>query len=439
MRMVDLIKAKRDGQAHSPEAIRFIVQGAADKSIPDYQLAAWLMAVCWRGMTLEETTALTDAMAHSGEVLDLSDIPGVKVDKHSTGGVGDKVTLVLAPLVASAGAIVAKLSGRGLGHTGGTIDKLEAIPGFQTSLGNEQFHQQLRQVGVAVAGQTQNLAPADGTLYALRDVTGTVESIPLIAASVLSKKIAAGADVILLDVKFGSGAFMSDFASARQLAETMVEVGTRLGKSISVALSDMDQPLGANVGHALEVAESIATLKGQGPQDLTDLCVRLGAIMIAGAQLAPSVDEAETLLRARIADGSALTKFRDMIQAQGGDPDVVESPGKMPQATIERPVTAPQAGYVVGLDALAVGHACKVLGAGRERKDDVIDLAVGVSLKKKRGDQVAAGDTLAVIYANDAAKADAAAKELVAAYTWSDKAPAAQPLIRDVILGPGLH
>ncbi|MBC7543024.1 MAG: thymidine phosphorylase [Candidatus Sericytochromatia bacterium] len=439
MRIVDLIKEKRDGHAHSPEAIRYIVTGAADKTIPDYQLAAWLMAVLFKGMTIEETTELTRAMAHSGEVMDLSDIPGIKVDKHSTGGVGDKVTLVLAPLVASAGAVVAKLSGRGLGHTGGTIDKLEAIAGFQTSLSTEHFQTQLKEIGVAIAGQTQNLAPADGVFYALRDVTGTVESIPLIAASVLSKKIAAGSDVILLDVKYGGGAFMHDFASARELATTMVDVGTRLGKSISVALSDMDQPLGHNVGHALEVAESIATLRGDGPKDLTDLCLKLGGILVAGAKLTPDAESGEALLRAKIADGSALAKFRDLIAAQGGDVRVIEEPGRMPQASLKVPVLAPQDGYVSELDALAVGHACKVLGAGRERKGEPIDLAVGVAVHVKRGDKVRAGETLATLYANDAAKAEVAAAELLRAYHWSDTAPAAQPLVREVILAPDLR
>jgi pyrimidine-nucleoside phosphorylase len=439
MRMVDLIKEKREGQAHTPEAIRFIVEGAAQKTIPDYQLAAWLMAVLFQGMTLDETTELTMAMARSGEILDLSDIPGVKVDKHSTGGVGDKVTLVLAPLVAAAGTIVAKLSGRGLGHTGGTIDKLEAIPNFQTSLSGDHFRSQLREIGVAVAGQTQNIAPADGVLYALRDVTGTVESIPLIAASVLSKKIAAGSDVILLDVKYGAGAFMQDFDSARQLAETMVEVGARLGKSVSVALSDMDQPLGFAVGHALEVAESIDTLMGKGPQDLTELCLKLGGILVASAKLAPDAESGMAMLRQTMTDGRAVAKFRELIAAQGGDVSVIEHPEHMPQASLQVPVPAPRDGYVTALDALAVGHACKVLGAGRERKGEPIDLAVGVVMHKKRGDHVKAGESLATLHANDAAKAEAAKTELLTAFTWGDAPPPAQPLVREIILAPNLR
>lgn len=439
MRMVDLIKEKREGKAHSADTIRYIVEGAAQKTIPDYQLAAWLMAVVFQGMTLDETTELTKAMAESGEIMDLSDIPGVKVDKHSTGGVGDKVTLVLAPLVAAAGTIVAKLSGRGLGHTGGTIDKLEAIPNFQTSLSGDHFRQQLKDIGVAVAGQTQNLAPADGVLYALRDVTSTVESIPLIAASVLSKKIAAGSDVILLDVKYGAGAFMHDFESARHLAETMVEVGKRLNKSVSVALSDMDQPLGHAVGHALEVAESIDTLQGKGPQDLTELCLKLGGILVAGAKLAPSAEDGMAMLRAAMTDGRAVAKFREMIAAQGGDVGVIEHPDHMPQASLQVPVTAPRDGYVTALDALTVGHACKVLGAGRERKGEPIDLAVGVVLHKKRGDQVTAGDVLATLHANDAAKAEQAKTELLTAFSWGDAPPPSQPLIREIILAHNLR
>jgi pyrimidine-nucleoside phosphorylase len=439
MRMVDLIKDKREGKAHAPEAIRFIVTGAADKSIPDYQLAAWLMAVVFQGMTLDETTELTAAMAHSGEILDLSAIPGVKVDKHSTGGVGDKVTLVLAPLVASVGAVVAKLSGRGLGHTGGTIDKLEAIDGFQTSLTGEHFTKQLQDIGVAIAGQTQNLAPADGVFYALRDVTSTVESIPLIAASVLSKKIAAGSDVILLDVKYGAGAFMHDFESARTLAETMVQVGRRLEKSVSVALSDMDQPLGHAVGHALEVAESIDTLRGDGPKDLTDLCLQLGGILVAGANIAPNAEAGVALLKAAMTDGRAIAKFREMIAAQGGDVTVIEHPERMPQASLQVAVPAPRDGYITALDALTVGHACKVLGAGRERKGEPIDLAVGVVLHKKRGDKVFAGEALATLHANDPAKADAAKTELLTAFAWGDAPPAAQPLVKEIILAHNLR
>jgi pyrimidine-nucleoside phosphorylase len=439
MRMVDLIKEKREGHAHTAEAIRFIVEGAAQKTLPDYQLAAWLMAVLFKGMTLEETTELTAAMAHSGEILDLAHIPGIKVDKHSTGGVGDKVTLVLAPLVAAAGAVVAKLSGRGLGHTGGTIDKLEAIPNFQTALSGDHFCSQLKEIGVAVAGQTQNLAPADGVLYALRDVTGTVESIPLIAASVLSKKVAAGSDVILLDVKYGAGAFMHDFDSARTLAETMVEVGKRLGKSVSVALSDMDQPLGFAVGHSLEVAESIETLQGRGPKDLTELCLKLGGILIASAKLAPNAEAGMALLRQKMTDGSAIDKFRQMIVCQGGDPSVIEHPEHMPQASLQVSVPAPRDSYVTALDALAVGHACKVLGAGRERKGEPIDLAVGVVLHKKRGDHVKAGEALATLHANDPAKAEAAKAELMAAYSWGDAPPASQPLVREVILAHNLR
>ena len=431
--MLDMIKEKRLGRAHSPERLATFVERLTAGELPDYQVAAWLMAVVFRGMTLEETTELTRLVAASGEVLDLSSVPAPRVDKHSTGGVGDKVTLVFAPLMAAAGATVAKLSGRGLGHTGGTVDKFEAIPGMTMGLSDDDFLAQLREVRVAVAAQTKDLAPADGILYALRDVTNTVESIPLIAVSVLSKKIAAGSDAILLDVKAGKGAFMPDVPSAIELSKVMMEVGQRLGKTVICAITEMDQPLGSAVGHANEVAEAIATLKGQGPEDLTSLCVQLGAVLLQATGLARDAAEGEARLRALIADGSALAKFRELVAAQGGDVRVVEDPLLMPQARYRVSVPATQAGHVQALDALGVGLAAKLLGAGRQRKEDAIDLAVGVMLKKKVGDAVQPGEALAELLANDEERARLAADALRAAYTIGAEAPAPVPLIKAVL------
>ncbi|MFP5501985.1 MAG: thymidine phosphorylase [Candidatus Sericytochromatia bacterium] len=432
--MIDMIKEKRLGRAHSPERLQAFVDRLKVGELEDYQVAAWLMAVVWRGMTIEETTELTRLVAHSGEVLDLSSVPGPRVDKHSTGGVGDKVTLVFAPLMAAAGATVAKLSGRGLGHTGGTIDKLEAIPGFNCGLSDEEFLAQLREIRVAIASQTKDLAPADGVLYALRDVTGTVESVPLIAVSVLSKKIAAGADAILLDVKAGSGAFMPDVESAVALSKVMLDVGERLGKQVICAVTEMDQPLGFEVGHANEVKEAIATLKGEGPEDLTDLCVQMGALLLQATGLASSPEEGEAKLRGVIADGTALAKLREMIVAQGGDPRVIEDPSIMPQASLTVPVPAPKSGYVQALEALGIGLTGKVLGGGRLKKGEPIDLAVGIRLKKKVGDWVEAGEPLAELLANDAKKAEEAAKQLLTAYTIGESKPEAKPLVKEVLM-----
>ncbi|HBN09407.1 MAG TPA: thymidine phosphorylase [Cyanobacteria bacterium UBA8530] len=430
MNILKLIRDKRDGRAHSIEELGWLI-GNLD-SLPDYQISAWLMAVVCRGMNVEETTELTRLMAVSGDVLDLSSVPGPRVDKHSTGGVGDKVTLVLAPLLAAAGVTVAKLSGRGLGHTGGTIDKLEAISGFRTSLSPEEFLEQLRQIGCAVAGQTGELAPADGRLYALRDVTGTVESIPLIAASVVSKKIAAGADVILLDVKVGQGAFMKSLEEAKALADVMLAVGERLGKRIICVVSDMEQPLGFNIGHANEVEEAILTLQGQGPEDLTDLCVELGALLLEGAGKVEDVASGRKKLAAIIESGAAIAKLREMILAQGGDPAVIENPKSMPQPKYRIPVQAKEAGFVTALDAFVVGGAGKILGAGRLVKGAPIDLAVGINLVKKVGDKVEVGEILGVLLANDEGQAKAAAAELLAAYRIANRPVEAQPTIKAV-------
>ncbi len=426
MTALDIIREKRDGAAHSDEAIAFLVRGATDGSIPDYQVAAWLMAVRLRGMTESETKALTLAMAASGRVLDLSSIPGKKVDKHSTGGVGDKATLIVAPLVASAGIPVAKLSGRALGHSGGTLDKLEAIPGFQVDLSVEAFVEQVRRIGIAIAGQTGDMVPADKVFYALRDATATVDSIPLIASSVMSKKLAAGADAILLDVKCGRGAFVQSLAEAEALASALVALGAGAGRETVAYVTDMEQPLGRAVGNALEVKEAIETLAGGGPADLRDLCLRFGAEMLRLAG-SPPVD-----LRQKLADGSALRKFAQLISAQSGDPSVIEDPGRLPTAPIQQPIPAPSGGSVVTIDALAIAMAAKFLGAGRDRKDAAIDLAVGVVLEKKVGDHVETGEPLAIAHARTAGEAQKVAARIAAAFSIGGTLPARPLLLRRV-------
>ena len=426
MTALDLIREKRDGHAHTNDGIQFLVRGATDGSIPDYQLAAWLMAVRLRGMSDAETTALTLAMAASGRQLDLSSIPGRKVDKHSTGGVGDKATLVVAPLVAAAGVPVAKISGRALGHSGGTLDKLEAIAGFQVDLPTDRFIDQVRRIGIAIAGQTKDMVPADRALYALRDATATVDSVPLIASSVMSKKLAAGADAILLDVKCGRGAFIANVAEAEALAQALVRIGTNAGRETVAYVTDMEQPLGRAVGNALEVKEAIDTLAGRGPADLEALSLRLGAEMLRLAAH-PPVDLGR-LLR----DGSALRKLAELIAAQNGDPRVTEDPSRLPTAPIQRPVIAPAAGYVARADALEIALAGKALGAGRDRKDAPIDLAVGVVLEKKIGDSVAAGQVLAVIHARSADAAENVMERVAAAFTLAESARPRSLLLRRV-------
>jgi len=408
---LDLIREKRDGQAHTDDGIRFLVEGAAKGTIPDYQLAAWLMAVRLRGMTDAETTALTLAMAASGRQLDLSSIPGRKVDKHSTGGVGDKATLVVAPLVAAAGAPVAKISGRALGHSGGTLDKLEAIPGFQVDLPVDRFLQQVDRIGIAIAGQTADMVPADKVLYALRDATATVDSVPLIASSVMSKKLAAGADAILLDVKAGRGAFIATVLEAQALAEALVTLGTRANRETVAYVTDMDQPLGRAVGNALEIKEAIEALAGHGPPELEALSLRFAAEMLRLAGV-PPVD-----LHRHLTDGSALGKFAELIAAQGGDPRVTENPGLLPTAPVQRPVLASTAGYIARADALEIALAGKTLGAGRDRKEAPIDLAVGIVLEKKVGDPVAAGEPLAIVHARTPAAAANVADRVAGAFT----------------------
>ncbi|MBB3867318.1 pyrimidine-nucleoside phosphorylase [Parageobacillus toebii NBRC 107807] len=400
MRMVDLIAKKRDGHALTKEEIEFIIRGYTNGDIPDYQMSAFAMAVFFRGMTEEETAALTMAMVHSGDVIDLSKIEGIKVDKHSTGGVGDTTTLVLGPLVASVGVPVAKMSGRGLGHTGGTIDKLESVPGFHVEIDNNQFIELVNKNKIAIIGQTGNLTPADKKLYALRDVTATVNSIPLIASSIMSKKIAAGADAIVLDVKTGAGAFMKDLEGAKQLAKAMVEIGKRVGRKTMAVISDMSQPLGYAVGNALEVKEAIDTLKGKGPEDLQELCLTLGSYMVYLAEKASSLEEARALLETSIQEGKALETFKVFLKAQGGDASVVDDPSKLPQAKYQWELEAPEDGYVAEIIADEVGTAAMLLGAGRATKESVIDLSVGLALRKKVGDPVKKGESLVTIYSN---------------------------------------
>lgn len=433
MRMVDIIAKKRDGGELTTEEIQFLVRGYTDGSIPDYQMSAWAMAVVFRGMTPRETGDLTLAMAGSGEQLDLSSLKGIKVDKHSTGGVGDKTTLVVAPLVAAAGIPVAKMSGRGLGYSGGTIDKLESFTGFEVERTREQFLQQVRDIGVSVIGQSGNLTPADKKLYALRDVTATVEAVPLIASSIMSKKIAAGADAILLDVKVGKGAFMKSLEEAETLARAMVEIGKQVGRRTVAVISDMNQPLGFAVGNALEVKEAIETLAGKGPRDLTELALAVGSRMLLLGGLVASEQEGRSRLQGIMADGSAVEKLAQMVAAQGGDKQDVYDTERLPKATIIHEVKAQEDGYLTAIDAEAVGHASVVLGAGRLTKDMPIDLAVGLVLHKKRGDRVQKGDVLLTIHANKDELLQSALQELKGAYSISTEAPIEQPLIYKII------
>ncbi|MBI4280541.1 MAG: pyrimidine-nucleoside phosphorylase [Armatimonadetes bacterium] len=433
MRVYDLILKKRNGHALEAGEIEVLVGGFVRGEIPDDQMAAFLMAVYFRDMTPEETTALTMAMVRSGATLDLRAIRGVKVDKHSTGGVGDKTSLVLIPLVASAGIPVAKLSGRGLGHTGGTLDKLESIPGFSCDLTPEAFIAQVNRVGCAIAGQTADLVPADKRLYALRDVTATVESIPLIASSIMSKKIAAGADAIVLDVKTGSGAFMRTMEDSRALARAMVAIGHRVGRRTEAVISDMDQPLGFAVGNGLEVREAVEALRGEGPADLRELCLTLGSRMLMLGGAAADPEAARAALEARLRSGEALAKLRAMLEAQGGDPGAVEDLSRLPRAAHTAPVPAAADGFVQAIDAEAIGLAAMALGAGRAHKEDAIDPAVGIVLTPKVGDRVAAGDSLARIHARTAEDAARVAPRVRAAYTIGPVAAAPRPLIHEVI------
>ncbi|MFS1175980.1 pyrimidine-nucleoside phosphorylase [Enterococcus lactis] len=401
MRMVDLIEKKRDGNELSKEEIEYIVTNYTNGKIPDYQVSALLMAIFYQDMTNEEITNLTLAIANSGDVIDLSSLEGIKVDKHSTGGVGDTTTLILAPLVASVGVTVAKMSGRGLGYTGGTLDKLEAIPGFQIELSDEAFVRIVNESKVAVIGQSGNLAPADKKLYALRDVTATVDSLPLIASSIMSKKIAAGADAIVLDVTTGDGAFMKNIEDARRLAKTMTSIGKIANRETVAVISDMSEPLGEAIGNSLEVVEAIETLQGNGPEDLVEMCYALGSQMVVLAGKAKTIDEARTLLQEALESGKALAKFKEMIQNQGGDPTIVEQPERILTARYTMELPAKQSGVVSKIVANELGIAAMMLGAGRKTKEDDIDHAVGLKLHKKIGDTVTKGESLLTIYSND--------------------------------------
>jgi pyrimidine-nucleoside phosphorylase len=437
MRAVDIIRKKRDAGELSPEEIQFLVNGATDDSISDYQLAAWLMTVVWRGMTRRELAALTEAMLHSGEVLDLSDIAGVKVDKHSTGGVGDKTSLVIAPVVAAGGLPVPMISGRGLGHTGGTLDKLESIRGFNVNLSIADFRRILKQCGCALIGQTPQIAPADKKLYALRDVTATVESPYLICASIMSKKLAEGIDALVLDVKTGDGAFMKKEEDAVYLAELMVETGQRMGKRMVALITDMDQPLGRKIGNALEVEECLDVLAGGGPADLRELCLDLSAWMFVLGGKRSSVAEGRNLAAELIASGQALDKFREIIRLQGGDAGVVDDPSRLPQAKHKATAIAMKEGYVTAIRCEQVGIASMMLGGGRERKEDSIDPAVGVVLEKKVGDRVRAGSVLCTIHYNSDARFGEALAMLGESFVIGATAPPERPLVRKIIGADG--
>ena len=404
MRMVDLIAKKRDGQSLSKEEIEWIVTGYTNGEIPDYQMSALTMAIFYQDMTDQEITDLTLAMANSGDVVNLENIEGIKVDKHSTGGVGDTTTLVLAPLVASVGVPVAKMSGRGLGYTGGTLDKLEAIPGFQIELSEDKFVELVNESKVAVIGQSGNLAPADKKLYALRDVTATVDSIPLIASSIMSKKIAAGADAIVLDVTTGDGAFMKNLEDAKRLASTMVQIGKLANRQTMAVISDMSQPLGEAIGNSLEVVEAIETLQGKGPKDLEEMCYVLGSQMVVLAKKADTLEQAREMLEEALHSGKAFAKFKEMVANQGGDVSVIDHPEKLLTAKYEIELPAKQSGVITKLVANELGIAAMMLGAGRKTKEDTIDFAVGLKLRKKVGEAIQEGESVLTIYANQPAE-----------------------------------
>lgn len=431
MRMYDIIQKKRDGASLSDAEIKWVIENYVNGAIPDYQVSALCMAIYFQGMTLEETLALTLAVRDSGERLDFSDINGLRVDKHSTGGVGDKTSLVVAPIVASLGVKVAKMSGRGLGHTGGTIDKLEAIPGFCTDLEVEKFKQIVNEIGIAIVGQNAALAPADKLLYALRDVTATVDSLPLIVSSIMGKKLAADDDCIVLDVKTGSGSFMKTLEASRKLAEWMVEIGKRAGKRMRALITDMDRPLGYAIGNSLEVVEAVETLQGKGPADLTELCIALAAHIL---ELAEKGDykQCEAMAKESISSGKALRTFAAMAKAQGGDESWILHPEKFPKAKYSYTVTAEESGYIVGVDTESYGVASLLLGAGRNTKEDVIDAAAGIYLQAKTGDFVNVGDPIAILY-SEKDNFTAAKERLLAATKIAKQAPKQEPLILDIV------
>ena len=434
MRAVDLINKKRTGLRHGHGEIASLVEGYLRNDIPDYQMSAWLMAVCWRGLDAVETAELTRALVESGQQLSFSDLTMPVVDKHSTGGVGDKTTLVLVPMLASSGIAVAKMSGRGLGHTGGTIDKLEAIPGVNTELGISDFAAAVRTRGIAVSAQSPDLAPGDGRLYALRDVTGTVESIPLIASSVMSKKIATGARAVVLDVKVGSGAFMKTLEGARNLSRAMVDLGSAAGLAVVAVITSMDQPLGMAIGNIVEVQEAVATLRGGGSSDLLDLCVILGAEVMVVSGAASTITEARTRLEATISSGDAHRCLRDLVASLGGSPDSIDHPETLPSAPWQTPVVATQDGVVARIDALAIGEVAMRLGAGRATKGALIDPAVGIVLAVRAGDRVKAGQSLGVVHSREPLGSGAGlVSEVMAAFTWSATDIVREPLVLEVI------
>ena len=433
IRAIDVIRKKRDAIELSRFEIEYLVRAYTNGEIPDYQVSAWLMAVILRGMTRAETSVLTDAMLRSGDVLDLSEFPAKKVDKHSTGGVGDKTSLILAPLVAAGGVMVPMISGRGLGHTGGTLDKLEAIPGFNVNLPVSKFRSVLKSCGCAMIGQTSEIAPADRKLYALRDVTGTVESPYLICASIMSKKLAEGVDGLVLDVKTGSGAFMKEEKDAVFLAELMVETGERMGKSMVALITNMDQPLGFKVGNALEVEECIEVLRGQGPADLRELCLELAAWMFHLGGAASTIAQGKLNAAKLLDSGQALERFRQMVTLQGGDVASIDDPIRLPRAKHQLVVASQKSGYITTMQCEAVGTACVVLGGGREKKEDSVDPAVGIVLHHKVGDQVASGEPLCTIHFSNETKAAAATKLLEDSYRIDDTPPRKQQLVHRVI------
>ena len=433
MRAPDIIMKKRDGLVLSADEIRYMIQGMLMGEVPDYQISAFCMAVFFQGMTSEETTALTLAMADSGRRVDLSAMRGVKVDKHSTGGVGDTTTLVLAPMVAAAGVPVAKMSGRGLGHTGGTLDKLESIPGFRVSLSEREFVEQVNRIGLAVVGHTEDVAPADKRLYALRDVTATVESIPLIASSIISKKLATGADAIVLDVKVGSGAFMHELDNARELARAMVDIGRMAGRRMAALITDMNQPLGQAVGNSLEVVEAIHTLSGRSSGRLLELCFELGARMVVLGGVCDHVKQARTLLRDLVESGRALAKLKEMVEAQGGDVSCVDDPDRIEAAPLSGRILAPVDGYVCRADALTLGRAAAAMGAGRQRKTDSVDLGCGLRVLVSVGDRVEAGQPVAELFASTQSRLDEGAAEAASAFAYSEAPCEAPPLVYEAI------
>lgn len=424
MRMFDIIAKKRDGGVLSREELEFAVMGFVNGQVPDYQMSALLMAIYLKGMTEKETAQLTDVMAHSGDMVDLSSISGIKADKHSTGGVGDKTTLVIAPIVAACGVKIAKMSGRGLGHTGGTVDKMEAVPGTQTAVDREHFFAQVNEIGISVIGQSGNLAPADKKMYALRDVTATIGCVPLIASSIMSKKLAAGSDCILLDVKTGNGAFMKTLDDSIELAKAMVSIGQHNGRKVAALITDMDTPLGHNIGNSLEVIESVEVLKGHGPADLTEVCYQLAANMLYLAGKG-TLEECRRMAEEAVASGAAYEKLKQMFAAQGGDVSVLDDPDKFQKAKFSRPLLAGESGYLVRMNTEMVGNASVGLGAGRITKEDVIDFAAGIVLHKKTGDKVEKGECLATLYADHEEKFDAAEEMFRAALTFG---PAPEPV-----------